>query len=100
MSDLVTVYCMFGENPPDHCERMISALQFISSDEATAIDNDDSLYNVSFLITIGNIIIDKLKALEKGPFYRGMVDNLAKNPLISQVDILLNKFSEFERFHL
>lgn len=46
MNDMVKLYCMFGEKPVDQCERMISALQFISSSESETIKDDDTLYNV------------------------------------------------------
>ena len=45
---MLKVYNMFEDNPADICERMISALQFMSLAESSSFVHDsDTLYNVS-----------------------------------------------------
>eukprot|EP00602_Paraphysomonas_sp_CaronLab_P012130 CAMPEP_0185042642 /NCGR_PEP_ID=MMETSP1103-20130426/42465_1 /TAXON_ID=36769 /ORGANISM="Paraphysomonas bandaiensis, Strain Caron Lab Isolate" /LENGTH=1575 /DNA_ID=CAMNT_0027582743 /DNA_START=15 /DNA_END=4742 /DNA_ORIENTATION=- len=65
---------------PDRCERLISCLQYCLESDSANIRNGDHLYAV----------------LEKGLFYRGMIQDFENLEFLSQIDTILNKFSEFE----
>ena len=43
-------------------------------------------------------MITIIQVLEKGLFYRGMIQDFENLEFLSQIDTILNKFSEFEMF--